>query len=223
MGGDNVQDLKAGHLLGATPIKQQLMQVVGVLGGALIVAPSLNLLLEAYGIGVPTAEHPRPLKAPQATLMASVARGVFSGGLPWTLVSIGAGLAVLVIVLDRYLAARGARFRVPVLAAAIGLYLPFELSVTILLGGLVAHLAERARRARKDPTAAERGERNGLLLAAGLITGEALAGILLAIPIVWSGRADVLSIWGSSDVAWPGVVFVCGVMWWLGRVSTRAA
>jgi putative OPT family oligopeptide transporter len=223
MGGDNIQDLKAGHLVGATPIKQQLMQGVGVLGGALVIAPALSLLLEAYGIGIPTATHPHPLKAPQATLMASVARGVFAGGLPWTLVSIGGALAVAVIVLDRMLVARGAPFRVPVLAAAIGLYLPLELSVTMLLGGLVAHVAERARRRRADSAAAERGERNGLLLAAGLITGEALAGILIAVPIVWSGRADVLSFWGSSDATWPGVVFVCGVLLWLSRVSTRAA
>ncbi len=224
MGGDNIQDLKAGHLVGATPVKQQLMQGVGVLGGALVVAPSLNLLLEAYGIGgAPTALHPHPLKAPQATLMASVAHGVFAGGLPWTLVSIGGGLAVVVIVLDRVLVARGAPFRVPVLAAAIGLYLPLELSVTMLLGGLVAYFAERVRRRRASSAAAASGERNGLLLAAGLITGEALAGILLAIPIVWSGRADVLSFWGASDATWPGVVFVCGVLWWLRRVATRGA
>lgn len=223
MGGDNVQDLKAGHIVGATPIKQQLMQGVGVLGGALVIAPALSLLLEAYGIGVPTPEHPRPLKAPQATLMAAVTRGVFSGGLPWTLVGTGMGIAVVVIVIDRVLAARGAAFRVPVLAAALGLYLPFELSATILVGGLVAFFAERSfmARALREPTerASAAAKRNGLLLAAGLITGEALAGILLAVPIVVSGKADVLSPWGAHEAAWPGVLLVCGVTWWLSRVA----
>jgi putative OPT family oligopeptide transporter len=220
MGGDNVQDLKAGHIVGATPIKQQLMQGVGVLGGALVIAPALSLLLEAYGIGVPTPEHPHPLKAPQATLMAAVTKGVFSGGLPWTLVGIGMALAVGVIIWDRVLLARGAAFRIPVLAAALGLYLPFELSVTILIGGLIASFAERAWRGA-DGEAKERAQRNGLLLAAGLITGEALAGILLAVPIVVSGRADVLSPWGAHEAAWPGVLFVCGVGFWLSRVATQ--
>src|SRR5690606_35913393 len=129
IGGDNVQDLKAGHLLGATPYKQQIMQVLGVLAAAMAMAPVLTLLLEAYGIGVPTAQHPRPLKAPQATLMAAVARGVFTADLPWTIIAVGAGLAMVVIGLDRLLAARRSGARVPVLAVAVGVYLPLELSV----------------------------------------------------------------------------------------------
>jgi putative OPT family oligopeptide transporter len=133
--GDNMQDLKAGRILGATPVKQQIMQIVGVLGSAFVMAPVLKLLMQAYGIGAPTAAHPQPLAAPQATLMAAVAGGVFGGGLPWTMVIAGMIVAVLIIALDLWLEKRGSEFRAPVLAVAVGIYLPFELSVAILLGG----------------------------------------------------------------------------------------
>lgn len=219
IGGDNMQDLKAGHLLGATPIKQQLMQVLGVIAAASVLAPVLGLLLEAYGIGVPTPEHPRPLKAPQATLMAAVARGVFAGDLPWPMIGVGAVLAVLVIGVDRWLRARSSVVRVPVLAVAVGVYLPLELSVPILLGGIVSAVAQRRWR-RRDDEARETSLRHGLLLSAGLITGEALAGIALAVPIVVTGRADVLSPWGPSEASWPGTLLVLVVCAWLLRVAS---
>jgi putative OPT family oligopeptide transporter len=114
--GDNMQDLKAGFILGATPWKQQLMQGVGVISSVLVMAPILNLLLIAYGIGAPTVEHPNPLAAPQATLMQSVADGVFKGGLPWDMVAIGAAVGISIIIIDEVLKARGASFRAPVLA-----------------------------------------------------------------------------------------------------------
>lgn len=182
--GDNMQDLKAGYLLGATPWKQQLMQCVGVLSSMLVMAPILNLLLKAYGIGLPTAEQPDALLAPQAALMASVAEGVFSGNLPWAMVAIGAGIGISIILIDEWLAARKASFRAPVLAVAIGIYLPLELAVPIFVGGLIHWLVSR------------RGTlgNNGMLLAAGLITGEALIGILLAIPIVITGNTGFLAL-----------------------------
>jgi len=184
--GDNMQDLKAGHILGATPWKQQLMQCVGVVSSVLVMAPILNLLLEAYGIGVRTPEQPEALLAPQATLMASVADGVFTGNLPWGMVSAGAAIGVAIIILDEYLKARNAAIRTPVLAVAIGIYLPLELAVPIAVGGLIAWLVNR--NADSNPG------NKGLLLSAGLITGEALLGILLAIPIVYSGRTDLFAV-----------------------------
>ncbi len=229
IGGDNMQDLKAGHLLGSTPYKQQFMQILGVLAAALVLAPVLDLLLEAYGMGVATEERPRPLKAPQATLMAAVARGVFTGDLPWPIIGVGAALAVLVIAIDRALEARQSPVRVPVLAVAVGVYLPFELSVPILLGGIVAEVARHSWRrvqavgegTTSEPSEkqGERAQRRGLLLCAGLITGEALAGIGLAVPIVVSGRADVLSPWGAIEAAWPSVFLVALVLLLLMRVS----
>lgn len=192
--GDNLQDLKCGYMVGATPWRQQVMLAIGAISCALVMAPVLNLLAKAYGIGVPTEAHPNPLLAPQATLMASVAKGLFGGHLPWTMIWIGTGIGAVIIVIDEILKKRGANFRTPVLAAAVGIYLPLDLTVPIFLGGLLSHLVERAVGIHKNPAAAERIHQKGVLFSAGLITGEALMGILIAIPIVTAGRADVLAL-----------------------------
>ena len=210
MAGDNMQDLKAGYLVGATPYKQQIAQGVGVISAAVVIAPTLTLLLEAYGIGIPTEAHPEPLAAPQATLMASVAQGVFRGGLPVGIVVIGMVIAVAVIALDLYLERKQASFRTPVLALAVGIYLPLELSVPIVIGGLIAHRAGRTRTGTED---------RGVLFAAGLITGEALIGIAMAIPIVIYGRADILAFWGVYDGNIPGVVLLALVAFLLYRAG----
>ncbi|MCL7713415.1 OPT family oligopeptide transporter [Stenotrophomonas mori] len=229
VGGDNLQDLKAGYLVGATPWKQQLMLGIGAFSCALIMAPVLNLLAHAYGIGAPTAEHPNALAAPQANLMASVARGLFGGELPWAMIGLGAGVGALIIAIDEWLKKTGKRFRVPVLAAAIGIYLPLELMVPIFLGGLLAHLVERFHKLRADDDdGRDRVHRPGVLFAAGLITGEALMGIAIAIPIVASGRGDVLAIplggfagtWAGLS-AWVGLAVLFLVGWLLYRVGRK--
>jgi putative OPT family oligopeptide transporter len=220
IGGDNLQDLKAGQLVGATPWRQQVMLAIGAASCALVMAPVLNLLLKAYGIGVPSAEHPNPLIAPQATLMASVAKGMFGGALPWGMIGIGALLGVAIVVADEWLRRRNAPFRAPVLAVAVGIYLPLELSVPIFVGGLIAHLVERKLGATGDAPEAERAKRNGILFAAGLITGEALMGILIAIPIVTSGRADVLALGESMQLGEAaGLAVVAALAFWLYRVG----
>lgn len=195
VGGDNLQDLKAGYIVGATPWKQQLMLGIGAFSCALVMAPVLNLLAAAYGIGAPTPEHPNALAAPQANLMASVAKGMFGGQLPWSMIAIGAGIGAAVIALDEWLKARRSSFRVPVLGAAIGIYLPLELMVPIFVGGLLAYIVERRHGvlgAAEEER--ERVHRPGVLFSAGLITGEALMGIFMAIPIVVSGSAEVLAL-----------------------------
>ncbi|MAQ72158.1 MAG: oligopeptide transporter, OPT family [Candidatus Marinimicrobia bacterium] len=169
IGGDNLQDLKTGNIVGATPWKQQLMQLVGVISSALTLGIVLTLLHEAYGIGS------SDLPAPQAVLMTSVANGVFSGNLEWGMIYAGAVLGILIIMLDQYQLRRGAEFRVPILAVAIGIYLPIELTLPIFIGGMLNHFAGK--------TASESGKNNGLLLASGLITGEALMAIFIAIPL----------------------------------------
>jgi putative OPT family oligopeptide transporter len=190
--GDNMQDLKAGYILGATPWKQQVMQIIGVVAGALFIAPVLNYLLQGYGMGAPTPETPNALAAPQATLMQSVASGIFVGGLPWGMISIGAAIAVVIIIIDVYLKRINSSFRMPVLAVAVGIYLPFELDSSIFVGGVIAWLVSRYMRKKNQNTrethqkAKEAGEKSGVLLASGLITGEALMGILIAIGIVVS-------------------------------------
>lgn len=229
MGGDNMQDLKTGHLVGATPWKQQVMQVIGVLAGAVVLAPVLTVLQAKYGIGTPTGDHPHPLSAPQATLMASLANSVFGGAVPWSLVGLGAVIGVLVIVLDQRQERHGRSFRFPVLAVALGIYLPLKLSTAMVAGGLVAALAERARRGDE---AGEKRARRGLLFSAGLITGESLMGILLALPVALGTLRPGL---GSDPFAlfdhppfggWPGLLMmalVAGVLYHTasGRLGRR--
>ena len=224
IGGDNLQDLKCGYIVGATPWKQQVMLAIGAASSALVMAPVLNLLLKAYGIGVPTAEHPDPLLAPQATLMASVAKGMFGGALPWDMVAIGALIGAAIIAWDLWLKRRGATFRAPVLAVAVGIYLPLELSVPIFAGGLIAHLVERRLGASGAADDGERAKRNGMLFAAGLITGEALMGIFIAIPIVSSGRGDVLALPSNLQFGeWLGLAIVAALAAWLYATGSRRA
>ncbi len=199
IGGDNLQVLKTGYLLGATPWRQQLGQSLGVVSAVLVMAPILNLLLNAYGIGARTPEHPNALLAPQANLMASVAKGVFGGGLPWGMIAAGAVIGAIIIAVDVYLQKRGSSWRAPVLAVAVGIYLPLELAVPILAGGIIAFLA-----ARRLPSQVDSQAGLGVLFAAGLITGEAMTGILMAIPIYLTKNPDVIA------VPWhvPGIVAV---------------
>ena len=222
--GDNLQDLKCGYIVGATPWRQQVMLAIGAASSALVMAPVLNLLADAYGIGVATEAHPKPLPAPQATLMASVSKGLFGGQLPWDMIAIGALIGVAIIVLDETLKARGSSFRTPVLAAAVGIYLPLELMTPIFIGGVIAHLVERhLRRRGTDQAGLERANRKGLLFAAGVITGEALMGIGIAIPIVTSGRADVLALPPSLQFGESLGLLVLAVLGaWLYRTAMSA-
>jgi putative OPT family oligopeptide transporter len=225
--GDNLQDLKAGHMIGATPWKQQVMLAVGSVVCALVMTPVLNLLASAYGIGVPSLAHPKPLLAPQATLMASVARGMFGGSLPWTMVITGGLIGIAIIVLDEVLRIRKCAFRVPVLAAAVGIYLPMDVTMPIFLGGGIAWLAERALRRRAAAATdedLERMGRKGVLFAAGLITGEALMGIVIAVPIVLAGNPDVLGLpAGLQFGQWLGVLVLVSLGYALYRAATAAA
>jgi len=238
--GDNMQDLKAGYIVGATPWKQQVMQLVGTVSAALVLAPVMMLLQKAYGFSGQAGAGPKALAAPQANLMASVASGVFKGELPWNYIYIGMAVAASVIALDVYLQKRGSSFRTPVLAVAIGFYLPFELSVPIFGGGLIHYAVKRYH--TKKNTAKEQVEesgRNGLLFASGLITGEALTGILLAIPIILLKGIDIeLPYWYIDDVvvkllgvlgislpftppvgAVLGIALLLGVVYWLYRTA----
>ncbi|MCZ6918164.1 MAG: oligopeptide transporter, OPT family [Gemmatimonadetes bacterium] len=229
--GDNMQDLKAGRILGATPYKQQIMQFVGVIAAAVVIAPVLSLILDVYGIGPIRGLQPTTLAAPQASLMAAVSQGVFTRNLPWSMIFTGMAIAVVVIALDKALEARGSEFRTPVLAVAVGIYLPFQLSVAIAFGGLIAwavsrynKAAERSAPADARPALQEArtaGDRHGLLFAAGLITGEALVGILVAIPIAVTRDAEVLAFWGDhSSVTWPGMVLLALVIYGIYRVAS---
>jgi putative OPT family oligopeptide transporter len=218
IGGDNLQDLKCGQLVGSTPWKQQVMQILGVVVAALAMAPILNLLNDAYQIGSPG------LPAPQANLMGTVAKGVFAGGLPWNIIAIGAVIAVVVIAIDAVLQSRNSKFRIPVMAFAVGVYLPFDLNVPILLGGIIALFVQRhLDKTKASPERRGEVERMGLLAAAGFITGEALLGIGLAVPVAVLHDANAIALFGGHYETFkiPALVMVVLVMVLLYKLSLK--
>ena len=161
--GDTSQDLKTGFLVGATPRKQQIGEFIGVFTSALVIGATIYLLNNAYGF-VQDAAHPEPLQAPQANLMATIIKGVMHGDLPWGLIFSGMGLALIVELMG-----------FPSLAFAVGLYLPMSLSAGVMVGGLVKLFVDRGKQTKKM------AEDSGILYSSGLIAGEALIGILLAL------------------------------------------
>ena len=169
--GDTSQDLKTGLLVGATPKMQQYAQLVGVAIPIFAIAPVLTLLHNAYGIGT---DAPGALRAPQATLFAAIAEALFGDSdLPWTMVWIGVAIALGILVVDGMLERAGSRFRAHVMPVAVGIYLPLSLMVPIFLGGLISRQLKRL---------GEGTTRQSVLISSGLIAGEAIAGILIAIP-----------------------------------------
>ena len=161
------------------------MQLAGVVVAAVVMAPVLQLLHDAYGIGS------RELAAPQASLFASLARGFFGGeALPWGLVGLGAAIGVAVLALDAALERRGSDFRMHLMPVAVGLYLPFGLAIPILIGGLIERFTRKRGAAETD---ADRGASPGVLFASGVVAGEALVGVGVAALIgfgVSAGSAD---------------------------------
>lgn len=207
-GGDTSQDLKTGHLVGATPWKQQIGQFVGVLIPTFTIAPVLTLLHKGYGIGT---DAPDALLAPQATLFASVANALFGDtDLPWNMVWIGVFVAVGLIVLDRFLERSGSRFRAHVMPVAVGIYLPISVMVPIFLGGVIAQgLKNRS----------EAAGRKGVLVASGLIAGEAIAGILIAIPkTIAEGIELPIPL---VDSLWLSISGVAAAMFLIHYVSSK--
>lgn len=218
---DNLQDLKTGYLVGATPWRQQVALIVGCLAGALVIPPVLDLLYNAYGFaGALPREGMDPqqaLAAPQATLLTAIASGIFKNALNWNMILIGVVLGVALILVDLALR-RTSKASLPVLAVGLGIYLPPTIGMTLVIGAALgwlidSRLQKRAIAAGQDPEAyAEVPRRRGVLLASGLIVGESLMGILLAGLIGGSGEDAPLALVGAgfaSTAEWLGlVVFV---------------
>ncbi|HZF08635.1 MAG TPA: oligopeptide transporter, OPT family [Thermoanaerobaculia bacterium] len=222
---DNLQDLKTGQLVGASPMRQQIALIVGVAAGASVIPSVLNLLAKAYGfagaanVGVVA---PNPLPAPQATLISALAQGVIGGKLAWTMIGIGAAIGVGLIVLDAALGATK-KVRIPPLAVGIGIYLPMSATFAVVVGAMISHWY--ARRARKSPNP-ERAEQLGTLVASGLIVGESLWGVLNAGLIVALSKDAPLGLVPEDFVLapWLGLLgFVGAVVWLYGWMLRRSA
>ena len=171
--GDVCNDLKTGQIVGSSPYRQQIMQIMGVAVASLVMAPIMQLLHE----NTPGGIGGRELAAPQAGLFASLAEGFFGDGmLPWDMVAIGALLGISILIIDNYLASKNSFFRLHLMPIAVGMYLPFGLATPILVGGIIAHLVSR----KKPSSSSESKIQDGILLSSGLIAGESLMGIFLA-------------------------------------------
>jgi putative OPT family oligopeptide transporter len=224
---DNLQDLKTGQLVDATPWRQQVALVAGVIFGALVIPPILDLLNRAYGFnGAPAAHHAagtRPLPAPQATLISALAQGVIQGKLDWGLIGIGVLIGIALIVLDEALGV-AKKLRLPPLAVGIAIYLPASTTVPVILGSIAGWFYDAWAARQRDP---EAGKRLGVLLASGLIVGESLFGVALAGIIVASGSAAPLAVVGDSFTAasnWIGALAFAIVIGSLYRwIAKRAA
>lgn len=218
---DNLQDLKTGQLVGATPWKQQVALMIGVVAGSAVIPITFNLLNQAYGftmLGATPAAHALP--APQATLISTLAKGVLGEGLDWNLIGSGVGVGVLLILVDGLLGKLGWR-RVPPLAVGLGIYLPMGATLPVVVGAVIGHLYEKKTRT-------EVASRIGVLLASGFIVGDGLFGVALAGLIVVTGTATPLALVGDG-FANPAIFVGLAVFGaitaacyrWIARVSAK--
>ncbi len=198
---DNLQDLKTGQLVGATPWKQQFALVLGVVFGSLVIPPILDLLNTAFTFqGAPGAKE-TALAAPQAALISSLAKGVLGGDIDWNLIGLGAGLGVVIIALDETLGKMG-KMRLPPLGVGMGIYLPMALTLLIPVGALIGHFYNRWAERTANP---EFAERMGVLAATGLIVGESLFGVAFAGIVGATGNDAPLAVVGEHFETIAGI------------------
>ncbi|HEY1682486.1 MAG TPA: oligopeptide transporter, OPT family [Candidatus Tumulicola sp.] len=192
---DNLQDLKTGQLVGATPWKQQVALIAGVIAGSLVIPPILNVLAHAYGFpGAPAHGNIQPLAAPQATLISALARGVIQGQIDWRLIGAGAILGAAIVAIDELLR-KTTRLRLPPLAVGLGIYLPASSTAPVVVGAVAGFYFNRWAARQRDEG---RARQMGVLVASGFIVGESLFGVLLAGLIVTTGRPTPLAVVGDG-------------------------
>ena len=237
---DNLQDLKTGQLVGATPWRQQIALLLGSVAGAIAIAPVLNLLYQAYGFtgALPRAEMDpnAALSAPQATLMTTIAQGIFNASMDWNYILIGVGVGVVAIIVNLILKSTTASLTLPPLAVGMGIYLPPTLEVPLIIGSFLSYFVGRYLIARAKMRAGELAEydveqsnRRGVLFASGLIVGESLIGVIIAVIIVLSvttgGGESPLELVGpefESTAGWLGLLaFIFSAFYLVRRVVTH--
>jgi putative OPT family oligopeptide transporter len=223
---NNLQDLKTGQLVDATPWKQQVALVIGVIAGAFVIPPVLDLVNHAYGfVGAPGAElRPHPLPAPQAGLISSLAQGVIAADIDWSLIRIGGLIGIGIILLDEILARMTKHMRIPPLAVGLGIYLPTQSTLMIVVGAIVSWFFDQ--RANRTPKP-EATKQLGVLLASGLIVGESIIGVILSAIVVFSGKAAPLALVGpgfeTAGIFIGGIAFavIAFVLYrWILRMAT---
>src|SRR5579883_8731 len=228
---DTMQDLKVGQMLGATPWKQQMMLIFGVVVASFVVPPILDLLYHAYGIGGvfphPGMSKAQMLSAPQAVLMAAVAQGVYTHNLPWLMLGVGAVIAVICIGIDEIVKKFGTRL--PVLAVGLSIYLPMNTTIPVVIGGLLSYIIQLRLNSKYKPRVQHEHEiaahrHRGLLLACGIVAGASIMGVILAIPFALKETSDALKIMPDQLMPLAGILsiivtfFLCT---WVYRVVMK--
>lgn len=221
---DNLQDLKTGQLVGASPMRQQIALIVGVAAGASVIPFVLNLLAKAYGFaGAPNVDvvAANPLPAPQATLISALAQGVIGGNLDWKMLGIGALIGVGLILLDTTMGLLK-KLRLPPLAVGIGIYLPMSATFAVIIGAVIGHWYDKRVQSTPNP---ERAQRLGTLVASGLIVGESIWGVINAgLIVAFSKDAPIGLVPEDFALApWLGVIgFVGAIIWLYGWMLKRS-
>lgn len=219
---DNLQDLKTGQIVGATPWRQQIALVIGVLFGSLAIPPVLDLLNNAFGFAGSAGAGENALAAPQALLISALAKGVLGGDLDWPLLGLGALIGVAVVIVDELLGKAGKR-RLPPLGVGMGVYLPMALTFLIVVGTVLGHYYDKWADTRHDP---ESAKRMGVLAATGLIVGESLFGVAFAGIVAGSGSDAPLAVVGESFAPiaeYGGAILFIGILWWIYSRTRREA
>ena len=226
---NNLQDLKTGQLVDATPWKQQVALVIGVIAGALVIPPVLDLMNHTYGFaGAPGADPNRALPAPQAGLISSLAKGVIAGDIDWSLIRIGGVIGIAIILVDEVLRRTTKHMHVPPLAVGLGIYLPTSSTLMIIVGAVVGWFYDR--RADRTPKP-EATKQLGVLLASGLIVGEGIIAVVISLIKAFATTPTPLALVGpgfaTAGIIIGGVVFVAITLilyrWVLGMVRARPA
>ncbi|MBA3666885.1 MAG: oligopeptide transporter, OPT family [Sphingomonas sp.] len=217
---DNLQDLKTGQLVGATPWRQQVALVLGVIFGSLVIPPILTILNDAFGFQGAPGAGPNALAAPQAALISAIAQGVLGGNLNWNLIGLGAAIGVMAVAVDEILRATK-RGCLPPLAVGMGIYLPMALTLLIPVGAVLGYFYNKAVERAPDPPFAQR---LGVLMATGLIVGESLFGVTFAAIVGATDNDTPLALVTDFPLAVPiGLTVFTGSILWLYAATRRKA
>jgi putative OPT family oligopeptide transporter len=225
---NNLQDLKTGQLVDATPSKQQWALVIGVIAGAAIIPPILDVLNQAYGFSGGPGAHEHPLSAPQAGLISALAQGVIAGNIDWSLITVGAIIGVVIIGIDELLRRTTKSAHLSPLAVGLGIYLPTSATLMVVVGAIAGwYYDQRAERTAKPESA----KQLGILLASGMIVGEGLIGVVIATIVAFSGKDFPLDLVGDefagSKAVWiGGIAFVLAMLamyYWVEGLARKTA